>query len=183
MTGHLSGALSASSWQERERRLSPAYELAAALDNGLALTDPLDTMVRYFHSRPLLVLDTYRFTDALVVTNRDPAVRALPPVGAIDQYVDNTNATYHCSAAVTSQAPDLTGDPTCTDGCQTVLLMGSCRGGRPRGLLLHHLQQATRPGRPDLAAQAFLYETPTALDSWSDRPVQDPYSRLPGQTW
>jgi hypothetical protein len=88
-----------------------------------------------------------------------------------------TTAPPSC-AAVTSQTPDLTRDPACTDGCQTVLLIGSCSGGWPRGQLLHRLQQATRTGRPDSAAQPLLHETPTALDSCSDRPVQDPDSRL-----
>jgi hypothetical protein len=32
------------------------------------------------------------------LTDADPAVRVLPPVGAIDQYVDNPNVTYHRSA-------------------------------------------------------------------------------------
>jgi hypothetical protein len=53
----------------------------------------LDVKVRYFHDRPFRVLDAYRFTNALVTTISDPAVRTLPPVGAIDQYVDNTDLT------------------------------------------------------------------------------------------
>lgn len=93
LTPHLSGALSAQSWEEREQRLSPAYETAAVLHNDLGLTEPLEATVRYFHDRPFQVLDAYRFTDALVSTISDPAVRALPPVGAIDQYVDSTELT------------------------------------------------------------------------------------------
>lgn len=93
LTPHLSGALAARSWQERERHLSPAYEIAARLHNDLGLTEPLEATVRYFHDRPFRVLDAYRFTDALVATIGDPAIRALPPVGAIDQYVDNTDLT------------------------------------------------------------------------------------------
>jgi hypothetical protein len=93
LTPHLSGALSARGWQEREQHLSSAYEVAAGLHNDLGLTEPLDVTVRYFHDRPFRVLDAYRFTDALVSTISDPAVRALPPVGAIDQYVDNTDLT------------------------------------------------------------------------------------------
>ncbi|MCS7475515.1 DUF4037 domain-containing protein [Umezawaea endophytica] len=93
LTGHLSAALSARSWQDRERHLSPAYEVVAGLHNDLGLTEPLDPRVRYFHDRPFLVLDAHRFTDALVATIADPALRALPPVGAIDQYVDSTDLT------------------------------------------------------------------------------------------
>ncbi|EMD26490.1 hypothetical protein C791_3334 [Amycolatopsis azurea DSM 43854] len=93
LTPHLSGALSAQSWQERERHLSLAYEIAGRLHNDLGLTEPMDVKVRYFHDRPFRVLDAYRFTDALVSTIGDAAVRALPPVGAIDQYVDSTDLT------------------------------------------------------------------------------------------
>lgn len=93
LTPHLSAALSARSWQERERCLSIVYETAAGLHNELGLTEPLDVKVRYFHDRPFRVLDAYRFTNALVSTISAPVVRALPPVGAIDQYVDNTDLT------------------------------------------------------------------------------------------
>jgi hypothetical protein len=93
LTPHMSAALYARSWQEREQHLSPAYEIAAGLHNELGLTEPLDVKVRYFHDRPFRVLDAYRFTNALVSTISDPAVRDLPPVGAIDQYVDNTDLT------------------------------------------------------------------------------------------
>jgi hypothetical protein len=93
LTPLLSGALAARSWQAREQHLSPAYEIAAGLHNELGLTEPLEVTVRYFHDRPFRVLDAYRFTDALVATISDPAVRALPPVGAIDQYVDSTDVT------------------------------------------------------------------------------------------
>jgi hypothetical protein len=93
LTPHLSDALAAQSWQERERHLSSAYEIVAGLHNELGLTEPVDVTVRYFHDRPFRVLDAYRFTNALVSTISDPAVRTLPPVGAIDQYVDNTDLT------------------------------------------------------------------------------------------
>ncbi|PRY35719.1 DUF4037 domain-containing protein [Umezawaea tangerina] len=93
LTPLLSGALAARSWPERERHLSPAYEVVAGLHNGLGLTEPVDVAVRYFHDRPFRVLDAHRFTDALVATIADPAVRALPPVGAVDQYVDSTDLT------------------------------------------------------------------------------------------
>lgn len=93
LTPRLSDALSARSWRERERCLSVVYETVAGLHNELGLTEPLDVKVRYFHDRPFRVLDAHRFTDALVSTISDPAVRALPPVGAIDQYVDTTDLT------------------------------------------------------------------------------------------
>lgn len=93
LTPLLSSALSARNWQEREQHLSPAYEFAASMHNSLGLTEALDVKVRHFHTRPFLVLDAYRFTDALVASIGDPALSALPPVGAIDQYVDSTDVT------------------------------------------------------------------------------------------
>lgn len=47
LTPHLSGALAARSWQEREQHLSPAYEIAAGVHNDLDLTEPLEVTVRY----------------------------------------------------------------------------------------------------------------------------------------
>jgi hypothetical protein len=93
LTPHLVEAMAARSWPERERHLSPAYEAVAALHNELGLTEPVDAGVRYFHDRPFRVLDAHRFTEALVPTIRDPALRALPTVGALDQYVDSTDLT------------------------------------------------------------------------------------------
>lgn len=93
LTPHLSDALAARNWQGREQHLSTAYEIVAVLHNELGLTEPLDVAVRYFHDRPFRVLDAHRFTNTLVATISDPAIRSLPPVGAIDQYVDNTDLT------------------------------------------------------------------------------------------
>jgi Domain of unknown function (DUF4037) len=84
-------ALSARTWKDRERHLSSAYEIAAALHNDLGLTEPLDARVHLYFSRPFQVLGADRFADALLATINDPALRNLPPVGAIDQYVDNTD--------------------------------------------------------------------------------------------
>ncbi len=91
LTPNLSAALSATSWQDRERHLSAAYEHVATLHNALGLTGPVDERLRYFHTRSFRVLDARRFTEALTATITDPDLRALPPVGAIDQYVDSTD--------------------------------------------------------------------------------------------
>ncbi len=49
------------------------------------------------------VLDAYRFTDALMDTITDPQIKALPRVGAIDQYVDSTDMTDREAAEVRRQ--------------------------------------------------------------------------------
>lgn len=91
LTPHLSAALKAEDWQARQRHLTPAYEILATRHNTLGLTEPIDPTVRQFHTRPFLVLDSHRFADALVESIRDPTLRAIPLLGAIDQYVDSTD--------------------------------------------------------------------------------------------
>jgi hypothetical protein len=59
--------------------------------NHLGLTSPLDPSPRPFHDRPYLVLDTGRFTDACLAAMPDRTLAALPPIGAIDQFVDSTD--------------------------------------------------------------------------------------------
>ena len=86
-------ALAARTWKDREHHLSAAYEIVAALHNDLGLTEPLDTSVRLYYSRPFQVVAADRFHNALLATITDPAIRDLPPVGAIDQYVDSTDLT------------------------------------------------------------------------------------------
>lgn len=93
LSPHLSAALAAHKWPDRERHLAAAYELVAAWHNGLGLSEPLDTATRSFHDRPFRVLDARRFGEALLPGIADPAIRARYPVGAIDQYIDCTDLT------------------------------------------------------------------------------------------
>lgn len=90
---HLKHALTADTWPERERHLAAAYQLTAELHNDLGLTEALATDVRDYYTRPFKVLDATRFAEALTATISDPVLRKLPPVGAIDQYVDSTDLT------------------------------------------------------------------------------------------
>ncbi|GHE26442.1 hypothetical protein GCM10017673_30290 [Streptosporangium violaceochromogenes] len=82
----LSCAMAAGDWRGRERCLSRAYERVAGLHNRLGLTEPLPAKTRGFHDRPFQVLDAGRFADALSAGVVDPRVRALPPVGSVDQF-------------------------------------------------------------------------------------------------
>ena len=84
----LTAALAAMSWRERERHLSQAYEVVAVLHNESGLTEPLDPATRPFHSRPYRVLGAERFAVALMGT----VPGDLPLTGAVDQFVDNTDA-------------------------------------------------------------------------------------------
>ncbi|GAB1644362.1 DUF4037 domain-containing protein [Krasilnikovia sp. MM14-A1259] len=91
----LTAALGVDNWHDRERHLVTAYETVAALHNDLGLTPPVDPQVRSFHDRPFRVLHAERFTQALIGSITDPALRALPLTGAIDQFVDNTDVLGH----------------------------------------------------------------------------------------
>ena len=89
--GPLDAALAAKTSPRREAALVEAFEEVARRHNALGLTDELDVGVRHFHSRPFRVLASQRFADACYDRITDPWLRALPPVGAIDQFVDSTD--------------------------------------------------------------------------------------------
>lgn len=87
----LRGALRATTWREREWHLSTAYEALAAVQNDAGLAEPVDPTTRPYFDRPFQVLKADRFADALLAAVTDPAIAALPRVGAIDQHADNTD--------------------------------------------------------------------------------------------
>ncbi|HEX3960492.1 MAG TPA: hypothetical protein VHZ03_28285 [Trebonia sp.] len=84
--------MSAGNWPAREQHLRDAYETVASLHNQLRLTPPLDTRTRRFYDRPYRIISAARFTAALRDAVTDPQVRRLPLTGAIDQFVDSTDA-------------------------------------------------------------------------------------------
>jgi hypothetical protein len=88
----LTAALSGGDWSVRERHLCDAYETVAALHNQLGLTRPLKTRTRPYFGRPYQVIGASRFTAALRAAITDPAVRRLPMTGAVDQFIDSTDA-------------------------------------------------------------------------------------------
>jgi hypothetical protein len=88
---HLLTAVAARTYQEREESLVRAAGAAAALHNARGVTQPVDAAVGFFHSRPFRVLGSSRFVDACLERVRDPRLRALPLVGAIDQLADSTD--------------------------------------------------------------------------------------------
>ena len=88
----LTAAISAGDWRAREQHMSQAYETVAGWHNELGVTPPLDTRVRRFYERPYQVIGAERFTAALRKAITDPQLRHLPLTGAIDQFIDNTDA-------------------------------------------------------------------------------------------
>jgi hypothetical protein len=88
--------LEAGSWQEREEYLAAAYEFVAKMHNDLGVTDPLPTQVSHYYARPFLVIHADRFVDAIRATIKSDQVLALPEhLGAVDQFVDSTDALNH----------------------------------------------------------------------------------------
>lgn len=94
----LRAALAAAGWPARQQHLSDALLAAAAAHNQLGLTAPVPAAMRPFWDRPYLVLDSGQFAAALHKSIADPAIRALPMAGAVDQCIDSTDALADAAA-------------------------------------------------------------------------------------
>jgi hypothetical protein len=117
LTPQLRAALAATTWQEREAPLCAAYEVVGALHNGAGLTEWVDPNVRQFHSRPFRVIGGGRFAAALFRTIRDPWIAGLPPVGAVDQFADNSDLVGHTDRrGAFFNVPDDPSDPSDPNG-------------------------------------------------------------------
>jgi Domain of unknown function (DUF4037) len=88
----LTGAVSAVDGHTREQHLCRAYEMAASLHNQLGLTRLLEPGTRSYYDRPYQVLDAGRFANALRQAITDPRTRQVQVIGAVDQFIDNTDA-------------------------------------------------------------------------------------------
>ena len=88
----LAAALRGRSWQDREQHLCTAYEAMAQLHNDLRLTEPVDVFTRQYYDRPYRVIDAGRFAAALRDSISADEIRRLPQSGAVDQFVDSTDA-------------------------------------------------------------------------------------------
>ncbi|MEU8379345.1 DUF4037 domain-containing protein [Streptosporangium sp. NPDC048865] len=98
----LSAAVAATGWRERERHLGVVYRRVASLHNRMGVAPALEGSLRPYHRRPFQVIDAARFADALGGAITDERVRALPPIGSIDQFggsVDLLTDPRRCRAA------------------------------------------------------------------------------------
>lgn len=94
LTPHLSEALAARSWRQREAALVGTYEIVSTMHNRLAITDALPAGARQFFGRPFQVIALRGFARAIVERIEDESVRAIaarPLIGSIDQFSDNTD--------------------------------------------------------------------------------------------
>ncbi|MBB2914398.1 hypothetical protein FHS43_005710 [Streptosporangium becharense] len=80
----LSAAVAADDWRGREEHLGRAYRRVAALHDRLGVAPAPGP--RGCHRRPFRFAGAGRFADALSGAIVDERVRALPPVGSIDQF-------------------------------------------------------------------------------------------------
>jgi len=88
----LTAAIAAAEWPARGRHLRRACTAVAARHNELGLTEPLDPGTRPYFDRPYQVLVADRFTAALLAGVADPTIRGRPLLGAVDEFIDNTDA-------------------------------------------------------------------------------------------
>jgi hypothetical protein len=65
----------------------------AALHNELGLTPPVDGSARPYHHRPYRVIDAGRFVAPLRDSISVDGIRRLPLIGAVDQFIDSTDAS------------------------------------------------------------------------------------------
>jgi hypothetical protein len=106
----MAAAMTARTWPERERNLSASYEAAGRLHNAIAVTPPLDPAVRpTYYDRPYRVMDAGRFVRALREQISDEHALALPLIGAVDQFIDNTNAIGNGAILRSAVTAQLTG--------------------------------------------------------------------------
>ena len=95
----LRAALAAAGWPDPRGSTCPKrYSRRPGLHNELGLTAKLPATMRPFWDRPFLVLDAGRFAAALRDSITDPAIRALPMAGAVDQFIDSTDALADTAA-------------------------------------------------------------------------------------
>jgi Holliday junction resolvasome RuvABC endonuclease subunit len=78
--------------EHRQDALAAAYQSLAHRHNALGITPVLDPEVRRYHARPARVLMAERFVEATIALVEDPWLRGLPLIGAVDQFVDSTQA-------------------------------------------------------------------------------------------
>jgi len=115
VTPILERAARAAEWQERQRCLADAYEIAAVAHNDLGITPPVPTQARAFYDRPFLVIGGEEIARRIGDAIQDPLVRALPfGVGKVDQFVDSTDVLSH--------------DRRCRAVMGEIAGPGSCRG-------------------------------------------------------
>jgi hypothetical protein len=93
LTPTLERALAASDWKAREAALAEACLALAKLHGARGLPGAVEPVVGPFHDRPFTVINAEEIGAAIAAEIADPALRALPLIGSLDQMTDSTPVT------------------------------------------------------------------------------------------
>ena len=102
---NLSDAVAGLTPTDRHAALMRAFEWLAERQNDIGIGDPSPTRARRFHDRPFDVIGADKIADRLAATVTDDDVRALGWLGAVDQWVDSTDALSNPSILPTLRRP------------------------------------------------------------------------------
>jgi hypothetical protein len=92
----IAAALDARDYPAMEPNLTGLYRMLGDLHNALGVTGHVDPTPRQFFSRPYTVMRAERFANALLNAVQSEELRRIPVrMGAIDQFVDNTDFIEH----------------------------------------------------------------------------------------
>ena len=92
LTPHLTAALAATNWHDREAALTAAFQQLAIHHNELGTTEPVPTELGWFHERPFRILNEAPIMTALFNAITDPALKTIAyNIGSIDQFSHSTD--------------------------------------------------------------------------------------------
>jgi hypothetical protein len=89
----LARALAAADWRAREAALADAYLALAELHRARGHPGALAPAIGPFWGRPFTVINAEDITAAIRAEITDPALKALPVIGSLDQVSDSTPVT------------------------------------------------------------------------------------------
>lgn len=102
-------ALVADEWRARETALAEAYLAVARLHQARGLPGAFEPRIGHFYSRGFVVINSEEIKEAIFREIIDPALRALPIIGSLDQVSDSTpviEAPARARAAMTALLDD-----------------------------------------------------------------------------
>lgn len=88
----LQAAIFTRGWREREAFLVQAYQIIGDMHNQLGITKPpVEVTIDLYHGRPYHVLNTLDFVSAITQAITNERIKAFPPIGGVNQFVDSTD--------------------------------------------------------------------------------------------
>lgn len=93
LTPALEQALAAPDWRAREAALAQAYLVAAELQRSRGRPGAFEPRIGRYFGRPFTVINAHEISRAMQAEIADPALKALPIIGSLDQVTDSTPVT------------------------------------------------------------------------------------------